>query len=71
LVALAALKNGYFNIARKVAITAINKNDKYILPYQILAYSHFLSNNWETAIEYFFKLADFDPNNKDMYNFLI
>ena len=71
LVALAALKNGYFNIARKVAITAINKNDKYILPYQILAYSHFLSNNWETAIEYFFKLADFDPSNKDMYNFLI
>ncbi len=71
LIALAALKNGYFNIARKVAITAINKNDRYILPYQILAYSHFLSNNWETAIEYFFKLSDFDANNKDMYNFLI
>lgn len=71
LVALAALKNGYFTIARKIAIVAINKNEKYILPYQILAYSHFLSNNRETAIEYFLKLRNFDENNKDMYNFLI
>lgn len=71
LVALTALKNGYFNIARKIAVDCINKNEKYILPYQILAYSHFLSNNWDTAIEYFLKLADFDQNNKDMYNFLI
>ncbi|MEI6425780.1 MAG: hypothetical protein WCO66_00335 [Candidatus Absconditabacteria bacterium] len=71
LVALTALKNGYFTIARKIAVECINKNEKYILPYQILAYSHFLSNNRETAIEYFLKLIDFDQNNKDMYNFLI
>ena len=71
LVALSALKNGYFNIARKIAVVAINKNDKYILPYQILAYSHFLSNNWDVAIEYFSKLTNFDNANKDMYKFLI
>ena len=71
LVALTALKNWYFTIARKISIECINKNEKYILPYQILAYSHFLSNNWDTAIEYFLKLSEFDHTNKDMYNFLI
>lgn len=71
LVSLTALKNGYFNIARKIAVECIDKNQKYILPYQILAYSHFLSNNWDTAIEYFLQLADFDTSNKDMYKFLI
>lgn len=71
LVALSALKNWYFNIARKIAVKAINKNDKYILPYQILAYSHFLSNNRDVAIEYFIKLTNFDNANKDMYKFLI
>jgi len=71
LVWLAALKNWYFTIARKIAIETAIKDEKYILPYQILAYSHFLTNNRETAIEYFTKLATFDFNNKDIYNFLI
>lgn len=71
LVGLTALKNGYFNIARKIALEALNKNDKYILPYQILAYSHFLSNNWDVAIQYFLRLSEFDNQNKDIYNFLI
>lgn len=71
LIALAALKNGYFNIARKLAVETVLQDEKYILPYQILAYSHFLTNNWETAIEYFLKLADFDKKNQWMYQFLI
>ena len=71
LVALAALKNGYFTIARKIALETVLKNEKYILPYQILAYSHFLTNNRDTAIEYFLKLSDFDEVNKSMYKFLI
>ena len=71
LVALSLLKNGYFTIARKLAIDVINQNKEYILPYQILAYTHFLTNNRDTAIAYFTKLADIDKDNLHMYMFLI
>ncbi len=71
LVALAAMKNWYFTIARKIALETAFKDEKYILPYQVLAYAHFLTNNRDTAIEYFLKLADFDKNNKSLYQFLI
>jgi len=71
LISLLLLKNWHFNIAKKIALDVLNQNDEYILPYQILAYSNFLTNNWETAIEYFFKLADFDPSNESLYKFLI
>ena len=71
LVALSLLKNGYFSIAKKLALETALRDSKYILPYQILAYTHFLTNNRETATEYFLKLADFDTTNKDLYQFLI
>jgi len=71
LVALAALKNWYFTIARKIALETILQDENYILPYQILSYAHFLTNNRETAIEYFLKLASFDTKNTDTYQFLI
>lgn len=71
LVSLAALKNWYFNIARKIALETIFQDENYILPYQILSYAHFLTNNRDTAIEYFLKLADFDKKNTDTYQFLI
>jgi hypothetical protein len=47
------------------------KDDQYILPYQILAYANFLSNNFDVSAEYFLKLADFDAANKDNYLFLV
>lgn len=71
LVALAALKNWYFNIAKKIALETILKDEEYILPYQVLAYSNFLTNNQDAAIEYFLKLANFDKKNKETYQFLI
>ncbi len=71
LVALTALKNWYFNIARKIALETILKDENYILPYQVLSYAHFLTNNRDTAIEYFLKLANFDKKNKEVYHFLI
>jgi hypothetical protein len=70
-VALSLLKNWYFSIAKKISLDILYKNEKYILPYQILSYSHFLTNNRETAIAYFLKLADFDQPNEEMYKFLI
>lgn len=71
LVALACLKNGYFTIARRIALQIVMQDPNYILPYQILAYSHFLTNNRDTAIQYFLKLADIDESNSMMYKFLI
>jgi|GEM_PF-457076 len=71
LVSLALLKNGYFSIAKKLALETALEDNKYILPYQILAYTHFLTNNRETANDYFLKLADVDISNKDLYKFLI
>ncbi|MFA7717307.1 MAG: hypothetical protein WC875_01155 [Candidatus Absconditabacterales bacterium] len=71
LVALSMLKNGYFSIAKNLALSALMKDDQYILPYQILAYANFLSNNFDVSAEYFLKLADFDAANKDNYLFLV
>ncbi|NOZ44051.1 MAG: hypothetical protein GXP45_02740 [bacterium] len=49
----------------------MRQNNSYILPYQILAYSHFLTNNRDTAIDYFLKLSNFDPNHGSLYKFLL
>lgn len=71
LIALTMLKNWYFSIAKKIALSIVMKDDTYILPYQILAYSHFLTNNRETAIDYLFKLIDINPTKEKNYKFLI
>lgn len=71
LVALSLLKNWYFSVAKKLSLEAALTDNKYILPYQILAYTHFLTNNRDTATQYFLKLANFDETNKDLYKFLI
>jgi len=65
------MKNGYFSIAKKIALNALDQNDKYSLPYQVLAYTNFLTNNTEVAADYFLKLAEFDQANKDSYKFFI
>lgn len=71
LVSLAAMKNWYFSLAKKLSIDAILQDEKYILPYQILAYSNFVTNNRENAIEYYYELASLDIQNQDKYNFYI
>jgi len=52
-------------------LETILQDENYILPYQILSYAHFLTNNRDTAIEYFLKLVNFDKKNKETYQFLI
>jgi len=71
LIGLAMLKHGQFNIAKKISLNVLEQDDEYILPYQILAYSHFLTNNRNTAVEYLFKLSEFDHDNEVLYKFLI
>jgi len=70
-ISLHMMKNGYLVIAKKVALDVLTKNDQYILPYQVLAYSNFLMNNRETASQYFLKLSQFDESNQMIYKFLI
>ena len=71
LVGLSMLKNWYFSIAKNLALWAVMQDNDYILPYQILAYANFLSNNFDVSAQYFLKLADFDPVNKQNYIFLV
>lgn len=58
LVSLEVMQYGYFILAQQVAIDILLDNDGYNLPYQILAYSHFVMNNRERAIEYFIILLE-------------
>jgi len=71
LIALVLMKNWYFSIANKLAVDSILQNRDYILPYQVLAYSNFLTNNREKAIENFYVLNSLDIENQDKYNFYI
>ncbi len=71
LIALVMMKNWYFSIANKLAVESLLQNKDYILPYQILAYSNFLTNNREKAIENFYTLISLDIGNKNKYNFYI
>jgi len=71
LVSLTLLKNWYFVFAKRLALHALLKNGDYVLPYQVLAYTNFLTHNREAAKDYFLKLADFDTANTNLYKFLI
>lgn len=71
LVALVMLKHGYFSLAKKISLSVLSQDTEYILPYQILAYANFLSNEREISAEYFLKLAHFDQSNANRYLFLV
>jgi len=65
------MKNGYFSLANKLALSAVMANSEYILPHQILAYSSFLTHNRDRSIENFYDLLELDEDNQDKYNFYI
>lgn len=71
LIAMVCLKNWYFALANKLAVQALLQNWDYILPYQVLSYSNFLTQNREKAIDYFYKLGSLDTENYEKYNFYI
>lgn len=70
LVALQLLKHGYYRLSQLVAVQVTLVQEHYILPQQILAYSHFMLNNWEVAREYLRDLLVIDPNNRETYQFM-
>lgn len=71
LFSLQLLKNGYFSIASKLALEVLAKDPNYTLPYQILAYKHFITQSREPALQYLLQLRDLDPGKEDMYVFMI
>lgn len=71
LVALTLLKNWYFSFAKRLALRALSSHEEYILSYQVLAYTNFLTHNWEAAKDYFLKLTTIDTKNTFLYKFLI
>lgn len=71
LVSLELFNNGFFQPAKVIALTSLQKNSNYILPYQVLAYANFLTNSWDTSTEYLKKLIELDPNNAEKYRFLM
>ncbi|MEI7557795.1 MAG: hypothetical protein WCJ45_03000 [bacterium] len=54
-----------------MALHALQSDQDYVLPYQVLAYANFLTHNREAAKDYFLKLSDFDVSNAFLYKFLI
>lgn len=71
IISLTLMRNGYHTIAKKIATSVVLKDTSYILPYQILAYSHFMTQNWDTAIEYLLRLRDLESKQAQRYTFLI
>lgn len=71
MISLAVMKQWYYTIAKKLATTTAIKDTNYILPYQILAHSHFMTHNRDTAIEYLLKLKDLESKQSERYTFLI
>ena len=71
LVSLELFNQWLFQPAKVLALYSLQKNSNYILPYQILAYANFLTNSWDTSIEYLKKLTELDSNNAEKYRFLM
>ena len=71
LVSLELFNQWLFQPAKVLALSSLQQNPNYILPYQVLAYANFLTNSWDTSVEYLKKLVDLDPNNAEKYRFLM
>ncbi len=71
LISLELFNHWFFQPAKVLALYSLQQNPNYILPHQVLAYANFLTNSRDTAIEYFKKLIDLDPNNAEKYRFLM
>ena len=71
LTALDMLRYGYYKIAQQVALTVSVAHPDYVLPQQILAYSHFMLNDREVAAQYLSDLKKNDTANLETYQFML
>ena len=71
LISLKLLEHWYFKIAQQLAVHVLTRDENYILPYQILGYTHFIMHDWEVSSEYFRILQWKDPENIPRYAFML
>ena len=67
LIGFQLMKNGFYALAKKVAIPLANQYSNYILPYQILAKTDFSNGKPDSAVGYFQKLLELDYEQKNNY----
>lgn len=69
LVALTLLQHNYVRIAQKRAVALRSRDEKYILPVQILAQSALLQKHRQEAAQYFDMLLKIDTTHTDQHHF--
>ena len=69
LLALSLFQYGYPYLAQQLSLQLLVKQPNYILPKQILAYSHMILHEWNQAQSYFLQLIADDPKNIPTYQF--
>lgn len=67
--ALVLLQEGYVRIAQKWAVGIRSRDEKYILPVQILAQSALLQKHRQEAAQYFDMLLKIDTTHTDQHHF--
>lgn len=71
LIALALYKQWYTKISQQVSARVLLLDWNYILPYQILAYSHFVMENRDVAKSYINQLIELDVQNSMQYKLML
>ena len=60
---------GYPYVAQQLSLTLLLEYPNYVLPKQILAYSHMILHEWSQAQSYFLQLIESDQKNISTYQF--
>jgi len=69
MIALGMFQYGYPYIAQQLSLNLLLEYPNYILPKQILAYSHMILHEWSQAQNYFLQLIESDEKNISTYQF--
>lgn len=69
MIALGMFQYGYPYVAQQLSLHLLLSYPSYILPKQILAYSHMILHEWSQAQSYFLQLIESDPKNINTYQF--
>lgn len=69
MIALGMFQYGYTLLAQELSLQLLLEYPHYILPKQILAYSHMILHDWSQAQSYFLQLIESDSKNIVTYQF--
>lgn len=69
IITLSLFQYGYPYLAQQLSLNILTQYPNYILPQQILAYSHMILHEWSQAQSYFLQLISNDNKNIHNYQF--